>query len=83
MSKRYDGGVTTKSSPCSWNGRPRRVKICATSARSTATPSTRWQRASRMRTGRLTHWSSTGPACPPQMSRMSRVISSMCSGIEA
>ena len=86
-SKRYDGGVMTKSLPSRRDARPRRPKISASVSGEIATPKIRSTREERTRTGsrrgNSPRTSMRGPALPPQRSRMSCVARSTAAGVLA
>ena len=86
MSKRQLGGVTVRRPSLSVKAKPSRVNTCAHCAALIGMPMTLAARSARKVTGagcgRLTCWSSMGPASPPQMSMISRVMCSMCSTVD-
>ena len=85
-SKRQGGGVTVSRPGASVNASPSRVNTSAHCAWLSGMPITLAARATRSvtaaLTGRLTHWSSIGPASPPQMSMMNWVMRSRCSTVD-
>ena len=85
MSKRYGGGVTVRTPSFAVTGRPRRDSASSHCCCVRGMPITLAARATRRLTGfgsgSFTRWSSMGPASPPQISMMSRVMCSMCSTV--